>query len=347
MRRALGIALALLGVLAACAGKANPTPPTDVFPNATPEQTAACVALERAVYESQYTKCPNRDGLYAPQYDEDTYVALYAPDCLRTYFSAGSNVEAGQMLTCAAAIQTVSCRHTWAFDLLPACQFPPGARDDGAPCGVDSQCKSWSCNRKQPDPTEPNRGPGYILGLCGTCAPSVPLGGSCSWERWVGEDCAEGSRCEDDDKCVATVGAIADTCMYDEDCSEELLCTTAQVCAPPGTIGAPCTRGDGSDSTDSCGDDSFCSLPVGGTCMAFPQEGERCVLYALCAAGLWCQPMVGRCSSGVAPPTEYPPGVPLPIVKPGDPCGTAECEFPSTCVDGYCKYFDPAECPQQ
>jgi hypothetical protein len=239
----------------------------------------------------------------------------------------GTNVTPQGLDACAGALATYACGD-WSATWLPeACQ-PRGRLADGTVCGLDAQCSSGFCSKKEPH--------------CGVCAPLLREGQDCGF----GAACARDLVCRNG-KCSGPLpSGVPCSGEFNHGCASGLVCLGGAsgrggVCAPPLPKGAPCDRNRVTGECDItiglvcpwttgvCTPIEFVDL--GGSCGVLSENPFRLVY---CKGGAICESrdagVVGVCG----PPR--PDGAPC---MPDD-----ECRYPASCVDGVCTLMDPTTC---
>ena len=267
----------------------------------------------------------------------------FAELCPEYYFGADSNRSPEGIRACLDAISAITCTDLDVGYFFPRC-LNSGKVADNRPCAFSSQCQSGLCQDG--------------LTGCGTCSPSVPLGGTCS-----GVTCSDGTFCHPTaQKCMdigtivharqgepcdltasPTVGCVGDlhcintngvsTCQpapaAGQACvssSGGRLCAAGATCDDASTTCVAfgnCAKGASCDSTSFCQNGACAPRSnVGGPCDTTTSGADGCVPPALCT-GKICQIRGGR----------------------GDTCdGGYTCNYMLKCVDGTCQAFDAASC---
>jgi hypothetical protein len=236
-------------------------------------------------------------------------------DCEAEAASPGAGMTQDQAGKCANAATALSCDQLFGGADIAACDVA-GTRDDGQPCGYDSQCKSGSCKGTS--------------GLCGVCTPRSAAGGSCNGDG----DCETGLNCANQ-ICVAPV-ADGGSCTSSGQCKGISSCHNG-ICAAPLGAGQDC------NATSDC--DLLHGLVCGpGTkkCAAatLAQPGETCgqvngTLIA-CAGGGQCAGSAGStsgtCAAGLADGASC-----------SDTSGPS-CLNPAECINGSCTLRTSTSC---
>jgi hypothetical protein len=238
--------------------------------------------------------------------------------CVTDSSAPGATTTAAGLRVCAGVLDGVACGSLMNHDLPADCRLPPGMLADGEGCGADGQCASTRCARAA--------GEG-----CGACAKVAREGQACTAES----DCDYGLTCGTGGTCVR-FGARGSTCDAAHPCGYELGCVSG-ACAPVAAPGQACDpkqndcdlwRAQSCDpSTSTCG-----ALRIAGAGQAC---GETAAGLVVCGAAASCRETdtAGVC---VAPSGD------------GAACDEAQakrCIAPARCVDGSCRWVDPARCP--
>ncbi|MDQ3034715.1 MAG: hypothetical protein M3Y87_20055 [Myxococcota bacterium] len=212
---------------------------------------------------------------------------------------------------------------------------------------------------------------GYCAGSAGVCG-----SGHCFRRPTDGDECrfgvcAVGSTCRetDADSICAPLGSAGESCDFldDADCAFPMRCgdTECLMPIPDGDACGSSARG-ACAAGSSCVDGSCtvrergaCPCAAGETCVEWLRTcraggavGDSCGTDRECAAGLWCDPPIGRCATRIAEGGECPTGLLAcadglrcldgacaPLALAGEPCtdGRAlECAGGLTCIDGAC-----------
>lgn len=273
-------------------------PPVDVCPSYA---AAYCARLAQCLK-------PNRDYVYGDDARCRESLTAY---CLFELHAPGSGDTPAILAECRDDFASIRC-DDWVVGLFPKACDPPGARPNGAPCGLRAQCASYHCLKK-PDAD------------CGVCAPPPPAGASCADGH-----CARGLVCSASRIC-RTPGGLASPCARDDECVLGLGCMAGR-CAKPAAMGAPCTPYGAIDPDCDHRAGAYCAGdPL--RCVAFSEgkEGEPCVDRSECA-GSFCDVRTRRCAS---------------LVSIGAACDAGQpgtCLYPGVCVDGACAAPDLTKC---
>ncbi len=229
--------------------------------------------------------------------------------CEADLAAPGAATTPAQIGACASAYSKQSCDLLFSGSEPEECNVP-GTRNDGEPCGVDTQCKSTNCKINS--------------GECGACAPRVAAGGSCD----VDDDCDANLTCANG-VCATPVPA-GGACATTDQCLRSLLCKNG-TCAKGGAAGAPCEP-----QQQGCA--SFQGLycdPESKVCAAasWAKVGEACGLVG----GKYVACQQSNCYNGTC--AEY--------AADGAACNDEtgpDCLQPASCVNGTCKLPSAASC---
>lgn len=256
----------------------------------------ACIAYARAVC-GRLVEC---QGLSPSACD-------YAvTDCPDVYFSPGSTRTVAGLKACALDYGALSCAEV--LTRKPLACTTPGTRQAGEACTYASQCASLSCSAQ--------------LDQCGMCVDVAGEGEACSPD---GLDCDSGLTCvagkcapdpgdapaEPGQPCgqrticqggfckagiCRPLGDDGASCASSRDCKPGLFCDAGLVCHPPAAMGEPCVEETATPYRHCQG--GACRVtapPAPGTCGAYAQLGEDCLLHIAdyvisvdCAPGSHC-----------------------------------------------------------
>lgn len=290
MIRSRSALLVALTVLTAACGSSNATDGADAGPAPVGTPSARCERYAKAV-QAQSARCPP-NGLVIPASQSAAYEKDLAETCEIRRTLPGSGVTDSYLDACSAALDASVCGSKEVVE----CVVPRGTLPVDAPCSSSDQC-AVSCS-------------GALSG-CGTCAPLVPLGGTCG----VGNSCGRGAECISPGVCAAiTYGKAGDGCdaKAAHHCGTDLVCNAATMkCEPVVGEGRPCTG--------RCAPGLTCDS-ASSKCVAAPKTkaGGDCTTSAECESGLSCP--AGTC-------------IEARWVEPGGPCGGST----TFCLGGYCK----------
>jgi hypothetical protein len=226
-------------------------------------------------------------------------------------------VTPAQVDACGTALMTAPCNDVFSFLLSgqtpPACNYAPGSVANGAACASSEQCQSLHCQ--------------LVLGTgCGTCAPSVMLGGACV----TSGDCPFESACVGA-VCVS-LGAAGATCDATHPCNLGLLCSGG-MCAAPLAEGATCTT-TGQDPCDVL-QGEFCN-PKTLVCqkVKYGQAGQQCGIVGTdlvqCAGAGLCSGLSKMSFTGMC----------VAAAADGAACDAKAgpyCMAPALCIGGTCQ----------
>lgn len=297
-------------VVFACGGGDNETPAISGDEACTQLATALCNKLNECV--------PFFVNAFIG--DQTTCLERYKKSCAPTFTATGSSATPAQTAQCAAAAKTMTCDDALSRKLPEACRTTPGTLDDGAPCGVDSQCKNKLCRTTKG-------------AACGACSKTGGSGSACQRD----EECDYELSCVQG-KCIAK-GKAGASCTITDECLGTLGCSDG-VCATPLAAGAACTIKK---------DQNPCSFAQGQYChprdkvcaqVGTAAAGGQCELSAeqitICSAGATCSISGGAVGQGTcqAPAAD------------GATCSDTgpSCLAPARCVNGVCTISDPAAC---
>lgn len=285
MRRARGLGIAVLGLMAAgCDGHR----PLQVLRAADGGTVPAAVPLDQLIAGYLSANCqwlvqcrfwPSRQACETdlqPTYHDvlqNTVAAVRAGRVRYDPVAARACFAAVRRQTCTVGASAPECATV--FD---------GTIPDGEPCVVHHECRSRRC------------GADTSTGCCrlGTCLPRATAGAPCS----SNEVCLDGLYCASDvgggpDTCQPLAG-IGQRCSTQVECDPALQCDRggSGTCIPPRATDEPCAS-NGSDCDRLQG---FCAADTGrcqpwrdvGQSCAFNDQDRSgtCVRYAACADGV-------------------------------------------------------------
>lgn len=221
----------------------------------------------------------------------------------------GSGMTEGALATCADKFKSADC--TLIQNEIPECVFK-GTLENDAECTLGVQCKTGFCAYASQTAT------------CGKCAPTVPVGGSCT-----GFECEVPSFCDaDTGKCINAPGASGDCTSFD--CSGGLSCVNGKCTTPIAKDGA-CTA-PAVDFENPCAQgfaciDGKCALPA-----VTAKTGEAC-------AAPKTQCIDGECLASKC----------VANLKEGAACDASAdsppfCEKPLLCLGGKCTVYEVNSC---
>ena len=188
---------------------------------------------------------------------------------------------------CVDATAKQSCDITAHDAHLPpaACtQMYVGRVADGAPCFMDVECASGSCD--VPVATCPEIG--CCMGMCRATRPPGGAGDACSNQR----DCRDGLVCGQDAKCHAPA-AVGEACRVDHECGDGLACVGASgdipgACRALPHVGEPCPFQRCADQNLRCDGDSH-------RCVAVGLPGDPCPKSTECSIDMECDATTHLC----------------------------------------------------
>ncbi len=297
-------------------------PPPDAQPDMGPDATAEEQALQS--YAEAFCDLMDRCAPFMVSYlygDEATCVARYVAGGRAAVLPAASGVNktAADVVSCATAMTTMTCAGLYAGERLTACPAVPGTLSEGADCFTDLQCASGFCDR---------------VGACGTCAPSIGVGGAC---EFANDGCGPGLICHaatmaDPTTCKSSAGE-GESCGGTVICQGNMTCRDG-ACEQPGGLGDSC---DG--STGSC--NGLLGLRCsGGTCVTgttTAEAGESCGLqgntYVACRGTSYCDTATSKCIAKLADGSPCEPG------------STNTCLYFASCENDVCTPDSEPTCP--
>jgi hypothetical protein len=286
-----------------------------VVPEAPAEIAAAC-ARYAEVYCARLDECVT-DGVRLNYGDVTFCRARREATCRTDLLTPGRRETPKLRLSCTDALAAEKCRDFYFSRPLPACDYPPGGVGKGEPCFRSSQCGAGlSCEIETDE-------------ACGTCAPTLPVGGDCSF--WTG-GCPLGTLCYAD-QCLAPLGPMAACKRTAASCMGGMACAAEGCIEKIGDVGADCTRADICDTVKGL----FCNLMT-GKCAANPAPvaiGTLCGVVDATGARSRCAPD----ASCFAPPASPTRRICVARSMPGGKCDPAVgpvCSPPSECLRGTC-----------
>lgn len=312
LRHVLAFASTVVGIaLVACSG----------------DDGSASISADAACEDASKAYCAKIDEC-APFFvklafgDVATCVSRFEIICVPGFSANGTTATPSRLSQCATEAKTLTCDEVLGRKLPLSCRTEPGSLADGAPCGVDAQCKGKLCRLST----------GNVCGACSTVG-----GGGAACER--DEDCDSELGCADK-KCV-TFAKAGSPCSATQPCLRSLACNKG-TCAAPLAAGAACEPSldqsqnpcDGAKGFFCHGGTKVCTsvgtAAAGGEC-GFIDNG-----IVLCTAGADCKttpPAVsGTCQAAAADGATC------------DDTKGPKCLAPARCVGGVCKISDPASC---
>lgn len=275
-----------------------------------------CTSLATAICDATEQCSPFY--LSANYGDMATCVARNVLACQAFTTASGASVKPSDYAACAKGYAQLDCAHLMGAlhgTIVPSGCAVPGARANGQPCGVDTQCKSGYCQ--------------HTSVTCGTCEDLRASGAPCTQVA----DCQAGLTCSSAHITCAEPGKVGDACTLSTDCAIGLACA-ANKCVKPGEAGAPCTL------LEDCDVDQGMICGLQHTCMAtqLAKIGAACgivnnALVACEGAGFCDIPQGKTTGTCRAPP------------KDGGACGpTKLCMLPAMCVSNTCRLPDTTTC---
>lgn len=331
MRTTLAASLALL--LSACGGGDSDQPPDG---GATPDGGDApylqyCVDIAAALCDgTEVCACPEVDSELACPERLQRQCERASTAFIGMVALGYADYDAGKLTECAAAIdafgqtcaapsgrnQPAACLEVFTDraglgDLCgPASQGLGCAGGDGA-CAVPAGELLLRCLPLPGDgaPCATGRCADGLACRSGTCGALLADGASCG----VDEQCEAALVCGVDGTCGAPA-ADGGACGEDADCAAGLSCEGGE-CAPAPALGSACATIDAS----ACGAERACWATGGpSSCAARAGDGEACIAFDDCAAGLAC---------------DYALASPVCRPLPGDlePCVSGQCAAGLAC----------------
>jgi len=252
--------------------------------------------------------------------DRDSCVSRFKINCASSFNATGTSATPERVAKCARDARTTSCEDILGRTLPETCRTVPGALEDGAACGHDSQCKNRLCRIG-------------TNSACGACSSLGAAGAACERQ----EDCDYELTCVDK-KCVAYAKA-GTACSPTQPCHPTLSCSGG-VCAIPLAAGAACTFKVGENPCDALNGqychprNSVCTAigtaPAGGQCELSLEKVTSCTGGSECKIpqGSTTGPCVAPAGDGAACNDESGP----------------KCVGPARCTNGVCTITDPATC---
>lgn len=311
IRHLLALSASLVGIaLVACSG----------------DDASASISAEAACDDAAKAYCAKVDEC-APFFvklawgDVATCVGRVKINCVPGFSANGTSATPSRLSQCATDVKSLSCEDTLGRNLPVSCHTDPGTLADGAPCGVDAQCKGRLCRQAGGN-------------ACGACSTIGSAGAACERD----EDCDSGLGCADK-KCVTFAKAGA-TCGATQPCLRSLACNKG-TCAAPLAAGAACEPNtDQSQNPCDGAKGFFCHFQTKVcTSITAAAAGGACGLVdntiAICTAGGDCKVttgLTGTCQAAAAD---------------GATCDDAKgpkCVAPAKCIGGVCKITDPSTC---
>jgi hypothetical protein len=297
-------------------------PQPEAQPDSGPDATVEEQALQS--YAEAFCDLMGRCAPFMVSYlygDDATCIARYVAGGRRAVLptASGVNKTAADVVSCATEMTSMTCAELYAGGRSTACPTIPGALSEGEDCFTDLQCASGFCDR---------------AGACGTCAPSIGVGGAC---EFANDGCAAGLICHaatmaDPTTCKASAGE-GETCGASVICQGNMACLDG-FCEQPGGPGDTC---DG--STGSC--NGLLGLRCsGGTCVAgttTAEAGETCGLqgntYVACKGTSYCDIATSKCVAKLADGSPCEPG------------STNTCLYFASCENDVCTVDSEPTCP--
>jgi hypothetical protein len=254
--------------------------------------------------------------------DVATCEARIKIDCVPGFSANGTSATPSRLSQCATDVKALACDDTLARNLPVSCHTEPGALADGAPCGVDAQCKGKLCRQSSGN-------------TCGACSTIGAGGAACERD----EDCDSSLGCVDK-KCV-TFAKAGSPCTATSPCVRSLSCNKG-TCAVPLSGGAACEPNTDQSMNPCDASKGFFCHPTTKVCTAIKTAGAgaECGIVnqdlVICTGGAFCKPGT--------PPTK---GTCLAAAADGAACDDTngpKCVGPARCIGNVCKITDPSSC---
>jgi hypothetical protein len=222
--------------------------------------------------------------------DVPTCVQLEAQSCKERRALPGLPLASPlELSACTLELESASCDDFMHGRTGPNCQVPIVRLDEGAPCFLNSQCKSFVCTKSAAN----------ACGRCAAVVTPVALGQPCNLSR----ECAGSAACVAPSSggpsiCVAWGQNLGDPCDAAQGwgCDtygKQLFCGASKRCerVTLSDVGGSC--GTFTTSVGLCKHGSCVLHAAGGTtgaCQALLKVGEPCYvgLGAQCEVGAWC-----------------------------------------------------------
>lgn len=302
MRSSAKTIAAFASLLACACSPASIAPPADAGPDVAPIDAGADAnaadgassAIAQACKSYAYARCTRLMSCsttsieinYGDVRTCETYFDLL---CTYSLQAPGTGSSASKLQQCTAAVtdpQQWACPDVvYAKNLPPPCNLNPGARADGSPCAVNSQCQSTFCS------TPPGA-------ACGTCGALPQIGAPCPCgpllicsDRACAGLSEQGAMCDSSHVCDVGLTCVGGTCVTGA-------ATQGAACSFAGAgcdfhAGLACNAVSGTCQTlDVVGPGQACGIVQDqnqqcvagtcsrGTCVAYGGLGQACDLVA-------------------------------------------------------------------